>query len=104
MYPFEEMTIDLITYLPHVSAGYDSVCTIVDRLSKYVYFVPCTKTISAKGLFKLFLCTIVAKHGMPCKIILDHNPKFTSRFWSALVSALGCENAKSSSHHPETDR
>ena len=65
---------DLITYLPHVSAGYDSVCTIVDRLSKYVYFVPCAKTISAKGLSKLFLCTIVARHGMPYIIISDHDP------------------------------
>ena len=50
MYPFEEVTMDLITHLPCVSAGYDSVCTIVDRLSKYVYFVPYAETISAEGL------------------------------------------------------
>ena len=41
---------DLITPLPHVSFGYDSVCTIVDQMSKYVYFVPYTKIISAEGL------------------------------------------------------
>ena len=41
---------DLITHLPRVSAGYDSVYTIVDRLSKYVYFVPCAEIISAEGL------------------------------------------------------
>ena len=39
---------DLITHLPRVSAGYDSVCTIVVRLSKYVYFVPYYETISAE--------------------------------------------------------
>ena len=50
MYPFEEVTMDLITHLPRVSAGYDSVCTIVDRLSKYVYFVPCVEVIFAEGL------------------------------------------------------
>ena len=50
MYPFEEVTMDLITHLPRVSAGYDSVCAIVDQLSKYVYFVPCVETISAGGL------------------------------------------------------
>ena len=45
----------------------------------------------------------MARHGIPCRIISDRDPGFTSRFWSALVSALGCEHAKSSSHHPETD-
>ena len=50
MYPFEEVTMDLITHLPRVSTGYNLVCTIVDQLSKYVYFVPCGETISAEGL------------------------------------------------------
>ena len=46
MYPFEEVTMDLITHLPRVSAGYDLVCTIVDPLLKNVYFVSYAKTIS----------------------------------------------------------
>ena len=50
MYPFEEGIMDLTTHLPKVSAGYNSVCTIVDWLSKYVYFVLNAKTISTKGL------------------------------------------------------
>ena len=50
MYPFEEVNIDFITHLPYISAGYDSVCTIVDRLLKYVYFVPHAITISAEVL------------------------------------------------------
>ena len=41
---------DLIIYLPHVSPGYDSICTIIDRLSKYVYFVPCAETMSTEDL------------------------------------------------------
>ena len=50
MQPFEEVTMDFIAHLPRVSAGYDSVCTIVDRLSKFAYFVPCSETISFEGL------------------------------------------------------
>ena len=50
MFPFEEVTMDLVTHLLCDSAGFDSVCTIVDRLSKYIYFVPCAETISAEGL------------------------------------------------------
>ena len=49
MYPFEEVTMGFITYLPHVSAGYDLVHTIVDWLFKYVYFVSCAVIISTEG-------------------------------------------------------
>ena len=41
---------------------------------------------------------------MPYRIISDHDPRFTSRLWSALVSALGCEYVKSLSHYPEANR
>ena len=51
MYPFEEVTMDLITYLSHVSTDYNTVCTIVDQLSKYVYFLPCIEMISIEVLF-----------------------------------------------------
>ena len=89
MYPFEEVTLDLISYLPTVSSGYDSVCTVVDRLLKYVYFVPYAEMISAEGLYQLFFHSIIARHVMPHIIIYDCDPRFASRFWSALVSALG---------------
>ena len=69
-----------------------------------LYFIPCDEMISTEGISELFLCSILARHGMPCKSILDCDPRYASRFWSAFVSALGCEHAKSSSHHTEIDR
>ena len=47
---FEEVTMDLITHLPVTDRGFDSIVTFVDRLSKYVYFVPCVEAISAEQL------------------------------------------------------
>ena len=41
---------DLITHLPTTEVGYDSIFTVVDRLSKYTYFMPCNATVSADGL------------------------------------------------------
>ena len=95
---------DLITHLPCISASYDSVCTIIDHLSKYTYSVLYIEAISTEYLFWFFLCTIIARHGMPHRINSDYEPRFASRYWSALVSGLGCEHAKSLSHHPEIDR
>ena len=41
---------DLVTHLPTTSAGFDSVYTVFDRLSKYVYFMPCTASVTADDL------------------------------------------------------
>ena len=69
---------NLITHLPHVSASCDSICTVVDHLLKYKYFVPCAATISTERLFQLFLHTIMARHGMPHRIITNYDSRFTS--------------------------
>ena len=49
-YNFEHETIDLITHLTTTSVGFDSVYAVVNRLSKYVYFMPCIATVSADDL------------------------------------------------------
>ena len=69
---------DLITHLPHVSAGYTLVCTIVDQLSKHVYFVPCTEIVYTEGLSQLLLYATMSGHEMPHRIISDLYPIFTS--------------------------
>ena len=41
---------DIITHLPVTEWGCDAIATFVDRMSKYVYFVPCKSMISAEEL------------------------------------------------------
>ena len=94
---------DLVTHLPTTSAGFDSVYTVIDWLSKYVYFMPCTASVTADDLAQLFFANAVCKHGMPKCIISNHDPHFTSRFWTQLFNSLGCKQALSTAYHPETD-
>jgi hypothetical protein len=48
--PFQYVSMDLITDLPR-SEGYDAILTIVDQgCSKAAKFIPCNKTIDAKGV------------------------------------------------------
>ena len=82
---------DLITHLSVTDRGFDSIVMFVDRLSKYVYFVPCVETISAEQLAHLFLQHVVLRHGMPRRIVSDRDPRFTSKFWSTLMRALACD-------------
>ena len=82
---WDECTVDVITHLPMMAAGHDSIVTFVDRLSKYAYFLACRHDITAKQLANLFLVTVVAHYGVPRRIVSDRDSKFTSRFWKALM-------------------
>ena len=41
---------NIITHLPVTKRGCDAIAVFVDRMSKYVYFVPCKSTASAEEL------------------------------------------------------
>nr|GEY16933.1 reverse transcriptase domain-containing protein [Tanacetum cinerariifolium] len=42
-------------------------------------------------------------YGVPVLIILDRDPRFTSRFWTSLQKSLGTNLDMSTAYHPETD-
>ena len=100
--PFEQISTDLITGLP-LSEGCNAVWTVVDRLTKVVHFVPCTKNVTAKGLAKLFFTNIFRLHGMPRVIVSDRDPRFTGHFWRHLFGLVGTKLSMSTAFHPETD-
>jgi hypothetical protein len=46
---------------------------------------------------------IVRLHGLPETIVSDHDPKFTSLFWTEIHQLLGIKLAKSTAFHPQTN-
>ncbi|GJV96530.1 putative reverse transcriptase domain-containing protein [Tanacetum coccineum] len=99
----EKITIDFITKLPKTAAGFDSICVIVDRLTKFAHFLPMKETDSTEKLTRLYMKEIVARHGIPVSIISDRDSHFTSRVWQALHKALGTQLNLSTAYHPQTD-
>nr|GEW72517.1 putative reverse transcriptase domain-containing protein [Tanacetum cinerariifolium] len=86
---WEKITMDFVTKLPKTANGYDTIWVIVDRLTKFVHFLPMRETDPMKKLMKLYMKEVVTRHGVPVFIISDRDSKFTSLFWKALRKALG---------------
>ena len=80
---WESVSMDFMTHLPE-SKGFDSIMVVIDRVSKMAHFVPTRDTATAQEVSRLYFDKVVKHHRMQKSIILDRDPKFTSRFWRAL--------------------
>ena len=68
--------------------NFDSILVVVDRFSKMTHFIPCSESINAENLAKLFIENIVRYHGLPDNIVSDRGPQFISTFWKTLLNLL----------------
>jgi hypothetical protein len=100
---WEEIGMDFIVGLPRTQAGYNSICVIVDQLTKVAHFIPVKTTYSGAKLTELYMSQIVCLHGVPKKIVSDRGSQFTSKFWEKLHESMDTKLNFSSAYHPQTD-
>lgn len=100
--PFEVISMDFITELP-VSAGFDSILVIVDKLTKFATFVPVTSTITQRGTAELLVQHIFSKYGLPRQIISDRDSRWRNDFWRDVCELLGTTRALTTAYHPQAD-
>lgn len=79
---------DFVSRLPKTNKRYDFIWIIVDKLTKFAYFLPVRVNYSLDKLAKLYIDEIVKLHGIPVSIVLDRDSRFTSRFWKCLEEAM----------------
>ena len=91
-----------ITGLPLTQQGHDSVCVIVDHLTKSAHFIPVKTKYQARRYTELYVSQIIRLHGVPRTIISDQGPQFIAHFWEHLHQALGTKLIRSSVYHPQT--
>ncbi|KAA3465720.1 DNA/RNA polymerases superfamily protein [Gossypium australe] len=89
--------------LPLTPKKKDAIWVVIDRLTKFAYFIPVHTNYSLDKLAELYISEIVRLHGVPVSIILDRDLRFTSRFWKKLQEALGTKLNFSTAFHPQTD-
>ena len=93
---------DFVEGLPK-SQKHDVVLVVVDKLTKFVHFIPLSHPYIAAKVASLFMQHIFKLHGMPTSIISDGDHIFTSKFWEELFRLQGVELAMSSAYHPQSD-
>ncbi|XP_052477153.1 uncharacterized protein LOC128032577 [Gossypium raimondii] len=94
---------DFMSGLPLTLTKNDSVCVIVDQLTKSAHFIPVRTDLSLQKLATLYVVEIVRLHGVPVSIVPSRDPRFTSWFWKKLHKALGTRLDFSIAFHPQTD-
>ena len=70
---------------PLIKTLYDSIFVIVDKLTKFSYFVLYKKGNTAEKMAYTFFRIVVSSYGLPERIITNRNKLFTSKFWTALI-------------------
>lgn len=103
VWKWEEITMDLVTKLPKTSRQHDSIWVIVDRLTKSAHFLPVRESYSMDKWAQIYIDEIIARHGVPLKVVSDRDSRFTSKFWAGLQRELGTRVALSTAYHPQTD-
>jgi hypothetical protein len=87
------MTLNFIVKLPPsikliIRVVFDSILIIINRLTKYEYFIPYKESSLAKKLAYTFNKHIIGNYEISKKIINDRNKLFTLRFWKSLADQL----------------
>ena len=100
---WDNITMDFVSGFPLTQQKHDSVWVIIDKLTKSAHFIPVRMDYSMDRLAELYVEEIVRLHGVPLSIVSDRDPRFTSRFWNELQSALGTKMKFSTTFHPQTD-
>jgi hypothetical protein len=97
---WEVITMDFMTGLPRENKKHDSIIVVVDKLTKFVHFLPMKTTHTTTNIVEIFMKEIARLHGILRTPVLDRDKKFTSNFWRGLFKGFGTNINFSRTYHP----
>ena len=71
---WEEVSMDFIVGLPPTQKNFDSIWVIVDRLTKFAYFILVRTNYRPHVYVELYFSHIVHLHGVPRTIVSGRGP------------------------------
>jgi hypothetical protein len=105
---WQDVTLDFVTKLSLfkkliIGVIYDSIMVIINRLTKYAYFISYLENSSAENLAYIFYKHVMANHRFLQRIINNKDKLFTSRFWKSLMDLSKIYYKLLIAYHPQTD-
>ena len=94
------MSLDFVEGFPK-SQGFKVILVVVDRLTKYVHFIPISHPFIVAKVTSLYMQYVFKLHGMLATIVSDRDTTFTSLFWSEFLRLQGTTLAMSTAYHPQ---
>jgi transposase InsO family protein len=88
---------------PAWGVKFNSILTIVDRLTKYTMFISFKETTTASVLMYTILQELINNHGLSKEFITDRDKLFTSKFWETLTAELRINHKMLTAYHSQTD-
>ncbi|KAI3352200.1 hypothetical protein L3Q82_005167 [Scortum barcoo] len=94
-HPWSDISMDFITRLPPSQVKM-VICTVVDRFSKMVHFIPMVKLPTAKETAKALLYHVCRLHRFPSDVVSDQECQFVSQFWKEFCVLIGATSSLTS--------
>jgi len=82
---------------------FDSILTIVNRLTKYTMFISFRETATASVLVYIILQELISNHELLKEFIINKDKLFTSKFWETLTAELEIRWKMLTAYHSQTD-
>ena len=96
--------VDWLVGLPTTAAGFDQVQVHVDHLSGKVHAVPTRATDTAADAARIILeMALRSGDGVPDVLVVDHDPKFTSKLFKEFTRSIGSSLLVGSAYHKNTN-
>ncbi len=108
---WDSVSMDFMVSLPP-SRGFNVIMVVVDQLNKMAHFIPTKESATTQKTGRLFFMHVFKHHGLPKgvmpdrnpkDIVLNRDPKFTSKFWQTLWNRIVSELKMNTSFQPQTD-
>jgi transposase InsO family protein len=99
---YQSLAVDFAGPFPK-SMNFESIFVIMDRFTSYTHLVPVTTNCTAAEAFELLQKTVFDIHGRPLSIVMDQDPRFTSRFFQQTMKSLSIEIWMATQYHHQTN-
>lgn len=80
---WEDLEMDFVEGLP-MFRGENIILVVVDRLSKYVHFIPIHHPFSAIKIATSFVRDVIHLYGISRSIVSDHDTIFLNSVWKEI--------------------